>query len=30
MRERVRLLRGELDAHNSNGRGFVVRARIPT
>jgi signal transduction histidine kinase len=30
MRERVRLLSGELEAHNANGRGFVVRARIPT
>src|SRR4051794_10706459 len=30
MRERVRLLSGELDAHAANGRGFVVRARIPT
>jgi signal transduction histidine kinase len=30
MRERVRLLNGELDAHTANGRGFVVRARIPT
>ena len=30
MRERVRLLRGELEASTANGRGFVVRARIPT
>jgi signal transduction histidine kinase len=30
MRERVRLLSGEFEAHTSNGRGFVVRARIPT
>jgi signal transduction histidine kinase len=30
MRERVRLLRGDLEAHTANGRGFVVRARIPT
>jgi signal transduction histidine kinase len=30
MRERVRLLNGELDAYTANGRGFVVRARIPT
>jgi signal transduction histidine kinase len=30
MRERVRLLSGELEAHTANGRGFVVRARIPT
>jgi signal transduction histidine kinase len=30
MRERVRLLSGELEAHTGNGRGFVVRARIPT
>jgi signal transduction histidine kinase len=29
MRERVRLLSGELEAR-ANGRGFVVRARIPT
>ncbi len=30
MRERVRLLSGELEAHSANVRGFVVRARIPT
>jgi signal transduction histidine kinase len=30
MRERVRLLRGDFEAQTMNGRGFVVRARIPT
>ena len=30
MRERVRLLSGELEAQMAIGRGFVVRARIPT
>jgi signal transduction histidine kinase len=29
MRERVRVYGGELEAHARNGRGFVVRARIP-
>jgi signal transduction histidine kinase len=29
MRERVRVYGGELEAHTANGRGFVVRARIP-
>jgi signal transduction histidine kinase len=29
MRERVRVFGGELEAHTRNGRGFVVRARIP-
>ena len=29
MRERVRVYGGELEAHSRNGRGFVVRARIP-
>jgi len=29
MRERVRVYGGELQAHARNGRGFVVRARIP-
>ena len=29
MRERVRLYGGELEARSENGRGFVVRARIP-
>jgi signal transduction histidine kinase len=29
MRERVRVYGGELEAHTRNGRGFVVRARIP-
>jgi signal transduction histidine kinase len=29
MRERARLHGGELEAHAGNGRGFVVRARLP-
>jgi signal transduction histidine kinase len=29
MRERVRLYGGELETGSANGRGFVVRARIP-
>ena len=29
MRERVRVYGGELEAHARNGRGFIVRARIP-
>jgi signal transduction histidine kinase len=29
MRERVRVYGGEIEAHTRNGRGFVVRARIP-
>jgi signal transduction histidine kinase len=29
MRERVRVYGGEIEAHARNGRGFVVRARIP-